>query len=126
MTAVLDAGALVAVDKRDRIVGAMLRVLHRDGVPVITSGGVVAQVWRDGSRQANLARVLSGVDVDALDDLTARRVGELLRQNRSDDLVDAAHVALLVQPNDQVLTSDEPDIKALLRTRKVRARLVPV
>lgn len=125
MTAVLDAGALVAVDKRDRMVGAMLRVLHRDGVPVITSGGVVAQVWRDGSRQANLARVLSGVDVDALDDLTARRVGELLRQNRSDDLVDA-HVALLVQPNDQVLTSDEPDIKALLRTRKVRARIVPV
>ncbi len=125
MTAVLDAGALVAVDKRDRMVGAMLRVLHRDGVPVITSGGVVAQVWRDGSRQANLARVLSGVDADALDDLTARRVGELLRQNRSDDLVDA-HVALLVQPNDQVLTSDEPDIKALLRTRKVRARIVPV
>lgn len=125
MTAVLDAGALVAVDKRDRMVGAMLRVLHRDGVPVITSGGVVAQVWREGSRQANLARILSGVDVDALDDLTARRVGELLRQNRSDDLVDA-HVALLVQPNDQVLTSDEPDIKALLRTRKVRARIVPV
>lgn len=125
MTAVLDGGALVAVDKRDRMVGAMLRVLHRDGVPVITSGGVVAQVWREGSRQANLARILSGVDVDALDDLTARRVGELLRQNRSDDLVDT-HVALLVQPNDQVLTSDEPDIKALLRTRKVRARIVPV
>lgn len=79
---------------------------------------------RDRSRQANLARVLSGVDVDALDDVTTRRVGELLRQNRSDDLVDA-HVALLVQLTDQVLTSDEPDIKASLRTRKVRARIVP-
>ena len=125
MTAVLDAGALVAVDKRDRVVGAMLRVLHRDGVPVVTSGGVVAQVWRDGSRQANLARILSGVVVDPLDDVVARRVGELLRQNRSDDPVDA-HVALLVQPDDQVITSDEPDVKALLRTRNVRARIVCV
>ena len=125
MTAVLDAGALVAVDKRDRVVGAMLRVLHRDGVPVVTSGGVVAQVWRDGSRQANLARILSGVVVDPLDEVVARRVGELLRQNRSDDLVDA-HVALLVQPDDQVITSDEPDLKALLRTRNVRARIVRV
>ena len=125
MTAVLDAGALVAVDKRDRVVGAMLRVLHRDGVPVVTSGGVVAQVWRDGSRQANLARILTGVVVDPLDDVVARRVGELLRRNRSDDLVDA-HVALLVQPDDQVITSDEPDVKALLRTRNVRARIVCV
>ena len=125
MKAVLDAGALVAVDKRDRIMGAMLRVLQRDGVPVVTSGGVVAQAWRGGSRQANLARILSGVDVDALDDVTAKRVGELLRHNRSDDLVDA-HVALLVEPDDQVFTSDEPDIKALLRTRKVRARIIRV
>ena len=125
MTAVLDAGALVAVDKRDRVVGAMLRVLHRDGVPVVTSGGVVAQVWRDGSRQANLARILTGVVVDPLDDVVARRVGELLRQNRSDDPVDA-HVALLVHPDDQVITSDEPDLKALLCTRNVRARIVCV
>lgn len=125
MKAVLDAGALVAVDKRDRRLGAMLRVLQRDGIPVITSGGVVAQVWRDGRRQANLARILSGVDVDALDDGVARKIGELLRQNRSEDLVDG-HVALLVEPEDQVLTSDEPDIKALLRSRKVRARVIGV
>ena len=125
MKAVLDAGALVAIDKRDRTVGAMLRVLQRDEVPVTTSGGVVAQVWRDGGRQANLARILSGVEVEAIDDLTGRRVGELLRQNQSDDLVDA-HIALLVQPGDQVLTSDEPDIRALLRTRRVRAHIIRV
>lgn len=125
MKAVLDAGALVAIDRRDRTVGAMLRVLQRDEVPVTTSGGVVAQVWRDGGRQANLARILSGVDVEAIDDLTGRRVGELLRQNQSDDLVDA-HIALVVQPGDQVLTSDEPDMRALLRTRRVRAQIIRV
>ena len=125
MSAVLDAGALIAVDKRDRKIGAMLRVLQRDGVPVVSSAGALAQVWRDGRRQANLARVVSGVDIDGLDEASAKKVGELLRANRSDDLVDA-HVALLVQPADQVLTSDEPDIKSLLRTRRVRARIIRV
>jgi hypothetical protein len=125
VSAVLDTGALIAVDKGDRRVGAMLRVLQRDGVPVLSSAGALAQVWRDGRRQANLARVVSGVDVAAVDDTSARKVGELLRANRSDDVVDA-HVALLVQRADQVLTSDAPDIKALLRTRRVKATIVRV
>lgn len=125
MSAVLDAGALVAVDKRDRTVGAMLRVLQRAGVPVRTSAGVVAQVWRDGRRQANLARVLAGVAVSALDEVSSRTVGELLRESGTDDPVDA-HVALLVRPEDRVLTSDEPDIKRLLLTRRVKATIVGV
>ena len=125
MTAVLDAGALIAIDKRDRRVGAMLRVLQREGVPVRTSAGVVAQVWRDGRRQVNLARIMSGVDVAAVDDVAARRVGELLAASRTSDLVDA-HVALLIQPQDDVLTSDGADIKALLATRRVKATLVSV
>jgi len=123
--AVLDAGALIAIDRLDRKVGAMLRVLQRDGVPVETSAAAVAQVWREGRLQANLARVLPGVDVAALGDGAARRVGELLRANASSDLVDA-HVALLASPDARVLTSDDDDIKALLRTRRVRARIVHV
>lgn len=123
MSAVLDAGALVAVDKRDRRVGAMLRVLQRDGVPVLTSAGAVAQVWRDGHRQANLASVLPGIDVVSIDEVVARKAGELLKANRTNDVVDA-HVALLVRPGDEVLTSDQPDMRALLRTRKVSARIV--
>jgi hypothetical protein len=125
VTAVLDAGAMVAIDKGDRRVGAILRVLQRDGAPVLTSAAAVAQVWRDGRRQANLARVLPGVDIAALDDIEAKRVGELLRASNSNDLVDA-HVALLVRPGASVLTSDEADIRALLRVRRVRAHLVRV
>jgi len=125
VSAVLDGGALIAVDKRDRAVGAMLRILQRDGVPVLTSAGVVAQVWRDGRRQANLARVLPGVEIAALDNITSKRVGGLLRDSGTDDLVDA-HVALLVRSGDQVLTSDEPDIKALLQTRRVKATIIRV
>lgn len=125
MTAVLDSGALIAIDKRDRKIGAMLRILQDEGVPLYSSGGAVAQVWRSGNRQVNLARVLPGVEVVALDEVAAKKVGELLGANRSSDLVDA-HVALLVQPEGTVLTSDEPDIKALLRTRRVKAIVIRV
>ena len=125
MTVVLDADALIAVDKRDRAVGAMLRVLQRDGVPIVTSAAVVAQAWPDSRRQVHLARTLAGLDIAALDDVAAKRVGELLRANGTSDLADA-HVALLVQPQDRVLTGDEDDIKALLRTRRVKAVTVRV
>jgi PIN domain nuclease of toxin-antitoxin system len=125
MTVVLDAGALIAFDKRDRTVGAMLRLLQRDAVPLVTSGAVVAQAWRDPRRQANLARLLTGVHVAALDEAAGRRVGELLRANNTTDLGDA-HLSLLVQNQDRILTSDTDDIRTLLRTRRVNAVIVRV
>ena len=125
MTVVLDAGALIAIDRRDRTVGAMLRLLQRDAVPLVTSGAVVAQAWRDPRRQANLARLLTGVHVAPLDEGAGRRVGELLRANKTTDLVDA-HVSLLVHNQDRVLTGDVDDIRALLRTRRVNAVIVRV
>ena len=125
MSAVLDAGALVGVERRDRRIGALLRVLQRDGVDVRSSAGAVAQVWRDGRRQANLARLLAGVDIAQLDELAARKVGELLKASGSEDIVDA-HVALLARPQDAVLTSDDVDIKALLRVRRVKATIIHV
>jgi hypothetical protein len=125
MTAVLDSGALIAIDRRDRKVGAMLRLLQRDGVPVRTSAGSIAQVWRSGPRQANLSRALPGMEVALLDETAAQRVGELLGSSGTSDIVDA-HVALLVLPGGQVLTSDEPDMKALLRARRVKASVIRV
>ncbi|MDA8282610.1 MAG: hypothetical protein M0Z42_04775 [Actinomycetota bacterium] len=125
MTVVLDAGALVAVDRRDRGILTTLRLLERDGVPVRTSAGALAQVWRGGPRQANLARVVRGLDVAALDENESTRVGELLAAARTEDVVDA-HVALLVEPGGTVLTSDGSDIALLLGARKVQATVVRV
>jgi hypothetical protein len=73
MKALLDAGALVAVDRRDRVLGAQLRVLQQQGTPLRASAAVVGQVWRDGRKQANLARVLAGVGIEPLgkDDASA-------------------------------------------------------
>lgn len=125
MKAVLDAGALVAIDRRDRLIGAQLRVLQRQGTPVRVSSAVIGQVWRDGRKQANLARVLAGAGVEALGRDDGRRIGELLALAGSADVVDA-HVALMTEPADLVLTSDPDDIRKLLQAREVPARIQPV
>lgn len=120
MRVVLDAGALVATDRRDRVIGAQLRVLQQQATPLRTSAAVVGQVWRDGRKQANLARVLAGVGVEPLGE--GKQIGELLGQTGSADVVDA-HVALLVTPGDLVLTSDPGDIRTLLQATGVAARV---
>lgn len=125
MKAVLDAGALVAVDRRDRMTGARLRVLQQQGTPVRASSAVVGQVWRDGLRQANLSRVLAGVGIKALGKDDGKRIGELLALAGSADIVDA-HVALMTAPADIVLTSDPDDIRKLLQARRVPARVQAV
>jgi hypothetical protein len=125
MPIVLDAGGLIAVDKGNRRVVAMLRIAHQERIPVRTSSAVVAQVWRDGTRQANLARTLLGIDVVAIDQPVGRRIGELLALNGTADVIDG-HVALMSKPADTVVTSDVADIESLLETRRVRAVVLGV
>lgn len=103
----------------------MLRVAQREHLRVRTSAFVVAQVWRDGAPQPNLARALTGVDVVAVDSASARRIGELLSRSRTADVVDA-HLALIADAADTIVTSDESDIRRLLDARDIHASLVIV
>lgn len=125
MTLILDAGALIAAERRDRIVLADLRNAQLAETPVLTSAVVAAQVWRNGARQANLARALRGVSMRGLTRSTYRSVGELLAVSGTADVADA-HLALLVNADDTVLTSDPDDIRRLLRTRGVLATVLTV
>lgn len=125
MSIVLDAGALIAIDRRDRAVGAMLRVAQQKKLAIRSSAGVVAQVWRDGSRQVNLARVLFGVDVASLDLSAAKRIGPLLGTTGTSDVIDG-HVAQLVESGDRLLTSDPQDMRRLLGGRARHATVVTV
>jgi hypothetical protein len=120
---ILDAGALIAVDKNDRKVRARLSVAKEEHLPVRTAATVVAQVWRDGARQVNLARILDGIAILPLDKDDARRVGELLAATATTDVADA-HVATLVETGDDVLTTDPQDMGRLIVARGVTARLI--
>lgn len=125
MKVVLDAGALVAIDKRDRRVGAMLELLQAQGVPLHTSVAAVAQVWRDGRKQALLARVLAGVKIVGLSPGDEKSIGELLAKAGTSDVVDA-HVALLLRNGDRLLTSDPKDLERLLTATGTTALIVGV
>ena len=115
MRLVLDAGALIALERGDRLTWRLLREAHARGELPITHGGVVAQAWRKGGpRQASLARALAGVDVRPLDDALGRATGRLLADTRTSDIVDAALV-VLTRDDDLVLTSDPDDLDPLAR-----------
>jgi hypothetical protein len=88
---VLDAGALVAVERNDRDVHKQIRDAQRIGVPVRTNAMAVAQVWRGGrGRRARLARVLRGVEVEPIIREDGLRAGELLGATRLKDAIDAS------------------------------------
>lgn len=125
MALLLDAGALMAIVRGDRNVGAILRVAQQRGLLVRTSAAVVAQVWRSGQRQTNLARVLSGVEILPLDAPASRHIGEILGQTQSTDVVDG-HLGLLAFSDDTILTSDPSDLRRILQARSVRATVVQV
>ena len=125
MRAVLDAGALIALDGKDRAMAVRLRLFQQLGTPVYTSAGAVAQARRSRSRQANLARTLPRLDVAPIDQVVAKTVGELLGATKTSDPVDA-HVALLAEQGSKVFTSDDADIRALLRARRVKAAVIHV
>lgn len=111
---VLDAGALIAFDRGDREVAALVEATRRRRERILTSSGCVAQAWRgSGSRQALLVRLLRGVDERPLDRSRSRNVGELCAKAAAADVIDA-HVALLADDPDIVLTSDVEDLQQLL------------
>jgi hypothetical protein len=76
---ILDAGALVAVDRDDRMMLARLRAAEKNGLELRSNAMVIAQVWRDRQgRQVNLARLLRAVDVRAVSHQDGRAAGVLL------------------------------------------------
>lgn len=114
MSLVLDTGALLAVEWRHRAVLAKIRTAQVEGVPVRTSSGAVSQVWRNGARQALLATTLRGIEERPIDATSSRRIGRVLADTGTSDVVDA-HVAVLCDDNSHLLTSDPGDLDHLLR-----------
>lgn len=125
MRMVLDAGALIAIDRSDRRIAGLIALGRRAGADLVTVAPVLAQVWRNGARQVQLARALAMIDVAPMDADAARSTGELLKAAGGADVVDAS-VALLARPGDQILTSDPGDLDTLVKARPVAVAVVCV
>lgn len=85
----------------------------------------MAQVWRSGRTQANLARALKGIEVVAPDDDAGHRCGELLAKTSTSDVVDG-FLVVLARTGDLILTSDVSDIVALTTAAKVSVTVARV
>ena len=125
---VFDAGALIALDRNDRATWALLSVAAEDDRTVLVPAGVVAQAWRDGRRQALLARALSHCSEIPLDGHVARAAGTLCATAQTADVIDAS-VALAAAGaartgNVAIVTSDPDDLRHLLSTMGVAATII--
>jgi len=112
----LDAGALVALERADPAVRQLLRMALASKVDIAIPAGALAQAWRDGSRQARLAILVSepGVRTEPLDALTARAAGVLCGRAGTSDVVDASVVLCARrQGNAAVVTGDHSDLLRL-------------
>ncbi len=125
MTVILDAGGFVAVERGDRDLMAIIKRERIAGRTPLTHGGIVGQVWRGGTgRQANLSRLLAGVEVVPLDGALGRRTGVLLGAAATSDVIDAALV-LLARDGDEIHTSDPNDLTTLAITAGLHVELIP-
>ena len=93
---------------------SLARRFTREKTPLVTSAGVVAQVWRGGQGvQVPVAFLLRRTVVVDLSDAVARVVGRMLGATGTRDPVDAHIVLLARQRGWPVLTSDPDDLLAI-------------
>jgi len=120
----LDAGALIALERGDGRMIALIRQVLADGRSFRVPAGVVGQVWRDGRRQVVLSRFLRGIEVSVvpLDQHLSRAAGELCGHTGTADVIDASVVLVARERRDIIITGDPADLRRL----DPSARIVPI
>ncbi len=108
---VLDAGALIGVERANRRVIRLLELAGEVHVPA----AVVAQVWRNPARQVRLVRLLAAepVSIAPLDTAEAQAVGHICGSSGTTDVVDASVVLLTRRVGGVAITNDPDDLRAI-------------
>lgn len=111
---VLDAGALIAFERGDEYLKAVLRCVLATRARVIIPTTALAQVWRGGPGSAPLARLVDAGEVEPLGEERAKEVGVRLGSRGASDVADAQVVCSAIKHRAAVATSDSDDIRALV------------
>ncbi len=121
-----DTGALIAADRNDR----RMLALHAGFLALETSPTVptpvLAEAWRGGPRQANLARFLALCATEPLTDEQAKVVGALAARAGHDDIVDVTVVEGAVRRHDAVVTSNPTHIRKIADATRTRLTIETV
>jgi hypothetical protein len=107
-----DAGGLIALDRNDRKVVALIARAAERGLRITIPATALAQAMRNPARQARLSRLIrqAGTDLIALDGPDATAVGLLLARTATADIVDAHVVVCAQRAGQAVITSDPADL----------------
>jgi hypothetical protein len=122
---VLDTGALIALERNDGMLWAVLKLAALRTRDVLVPSTALARAWRGRVLQARLFAALRHCVIASFDPV-ARDVGELCGRARTNDICDA-HVALVAATQGDILyTSDPADMRRLITTiGRKRLPIVP-
>jgi predicted nucleic acid-binding protein len=106
----LDAGGLIALDRADRRVIALLARAAELGARITVPATALAQAMRSPARQARLSRLIRqpSASITSLDAADATQVGVLLATSRTSDIVDA-HVVICARRHGEAIVTSDPD-----------------
>jgi hypothetical protein len=121
-----DTGTLIAADRNDRRMWALHAAFLAEEVSPTVPAPVLAEGWRGGSRQANMARLLAMCEVEHMTEDQARAVGVLAGRADHDDVVEVTVVEGAVRRHDGVVTSNKGHIEKVAQTARVRLRIESV
>lgn len=110
-----DAGGLIALDRGDRRVLALLARAAERRMRVTIPATALAQAMRNPATQARLARLIRqpGTDLMPLDGPDATTTGLLLARSRTSDIVDAHVVICARRAGQAVVTSDAAGLRRI-------------
>jgi predicted nucleic acid-binding protein len=110
-----DAGGLIALDRRDRRVLAIVERVSELGTRITIPASALAQAIRNPARQALISRLIRqvGTDLVPLNGPDATAVGLLLARTGTADIADAHVVICAERAKQPVLTTDPDDLSRI-------------
>lgn len=110
-----DAGGLIALDRNDRRVLALIARAAERGMRITIPATALAQAIRNPARQTRLSRLIrqAGTDLKPLDGPDATAAGILLARTDAADIVDAHVVVCARRAGQAVVTSDPGDLRRI-------------
>lgn len=112
---VLDSGALIAFERADARMRALLGEALDTSARVVIPAAVLGQVWRDPARQVALGALsrASTTAVVPLDQVLAEAAGVLCGKRKTADVVDASVVLTARREGAPIITSDVDALRHL-------------
>jgi len=118
---ILDSGAIIASERNDPTLAAILKAARKNRTPILVPATVVAETWRGPSTHARTAHLFGAVDgFPEMNEQSARRVGALLALSKTAAIVDGNVVAIAIALRPAtIVTSDVHDVTHLLKSAKI-------